>query len=47
MVQRWNKVTEILVHKRVGKVLRLLDWKFRQKFEHVSDEVWESNDHLQ
>ena len=46
-VARWKNSTAILIHKRADKVLRLFDWKFRHKFEHVSDNDWDSTNYFE
>ena len=47
MATRWGKSTDAPVHRSADRVLRLFDWKFRQKFVRTVDEHGESHGYLQ
>ena len=45
-IQRWNKTTDLPVHKRADKVLRSLGWELQSEFEHLPESVLQSSAYL-
>ena len=46
-IRRWNKQTDVPVHKRSEKVLRSFGWEMQIDFEHLSDDLLSSSDYLE
>ena len=46
-VRRWNKTTDIPVHRRSEKLLRSLGWELASEFEHLSEGLLASEDYLE
>lgn len=45
-VRRWDRSTDIPVHKRAEKVLRVLGWEMQADFEHLSETLLASEQYL-
>ena len=46
-IRRWNKFTDVPVHKRAEKVLRVLGWEMMADFEHLSEAELADGDYLE
>ena len=46
-IRRWNKQTDIPLHRRADRVLRSLGWDLQSDFEHLDDEVLSSTLYLE
>ena len=46
-LKRWNKSTDLPVHRRAEKVLRTFGWEMQSDFEHISEDTLASHDYLE
>lgn len=46
-IRRWDRSTDIPMHKRAEKVLRVLGWEMQADFEHIPESTLSSSNYLQ
>lgn len=45
-ITRWDRNTDVALHRRAEKILKSMDWSLQEKFDHLSEETLSSDKYL-